>query len=186
MPSSRTDIRSGNGRRLYQNLSSSQLVEIALQRAEGRLASTGALVVETGKRTGRSPRDRFIVKESSTQHLVDWGAVNQAFDPSRASALWDRVSVYLADKDVFMSDLHVGAHPEHYQPVQVSAELAWHSLFASALFIHPDDYNPLQKPVWQVLSAPGFVCDPQRDGTHSESTLILDFARRRVLLAGMR
>jgi phosphoenolpyruvate carboxykinase (ATP) len=186
MPSSRTDIRSGNGRRLYQNLSSSQLVEIALQRAEGRLADTGALVVETGKRTGRSPRDRFIVKESSTQDLIDWGTVNQPFDPLRASALWDKVSAYLADKDVFMSDLHVGAHPEHYQPVQVSAELAWHSLFASALFIHSEDYNPLQKPVWQVLSAPGFVCDPQRDGTNSESTLILDFARRRVLLAGMR
>lgn len=186
MPSTSRDIRSGNGRRLYQNLSRSQLIEIAIQRAEGRLADTGALVVDTGKRTGRSPRDRFIVQEPSTQDLIDWGAVNQPFDPARASALWDRVSAYLADKDVFISDLHVGAHPEHYQPVQVSAELAWHSLFASTLFIHAEDYNPLHKPVWQVLSAPGFVCDPGRDGTSSESTLILDFAKRRVLLAGMR
>lgn len=186
MPNASTDIRSGNGRRLYQNLSTSQLLEIALRRDEGRLADTGALVVETGARTGRSPRDRFIVREASTQEQIDWGSVNQPFDPARANALWDRVSAYLADKDVFISDLHVGAHPQHYQPVQVSAELAWHSLFASTLFIHSDDYNPLHKPVWQVLSAPGFVCVPERDGTSSESTLILDFAKRRVLLAGLR
>lgn len=186
MPNASTDIRSGNGRRLYQNLSNSQLIEIALQRQEGHLSDTGALVVETGRRTGRSPRDRFIVQEASTQHLIDWGSVNQPFEASRALALWDRVSAYLADKDVFLSDLHVGAHPNHYQPVQVCAELAWHSLFASTLFIQAGDYNPLHKPVWQVLSAPGFVCVPERDGTASEGIVLIDFAMRRVLLAGMR
>ena len=185
MPNSSTDIRSGNGRRLYQNLGNSHLIELAVQRGEGRLADTGALVVETGARTGRSPKDRFIVREASTAAQIDWGDVNQPFDPAQANALWERVSLWLADKDVFISDLHVGAHPQHYQSVRVCTDVAWHSLFASTLFIRPANYNPLHKPVWQVLSAPGFVCDPARDGTRSESALIIDFARRRVLLAGL-
>ncbi|MDP1930615.1 MAG: phosphoenolpyruvate carboxykinase [Gammaproteobacteria bacterium] len=180
------ETRQETNRTLYRNLTPAQLIEIALQRNEGRLADNGALVVETGHRTGRSPKDRFIVQEQSTQDEIDWGAVNQPFSPEKFDALWARVTDYLGSVDLFTAELHVGSHPEHYQPVHVSAEYAWHCLFGSTLFIKAADYNPQNKPVWQVVSAPGFVCDPARDGTNSDGTVIINFAQRKVLLAGMR
>ncbi len=179
-------VQDGN-RTIHRNLTSSQLIEIALQRGEGRLADNGALVVETGSRTGRSPKDRFIVDEAGTTDQIDWGAVNQPFDAERFSALWQRVAAFLGERDVFEADLHVAADPRHYLPVQVTAQYAWHCLFGSTLFIKPgDDHNPDDKPVWQVMSAPEFVCEPERDGTNSDGAVIISFAERKVLLAGMR
>jgi len=181
------EILKDNKRTIYRNLAPAQLVEMAVQRQEGRLADNGALVVETGHRTGRSPKDRFIVKEPGTEHLIDWGAVNQPIDPEKFQALWARVNEYLQEKDLFVADLHVGADPEHYLPVQVTAQYVWHCLFGTTLFIKANDnYNPKNKPVWQILSAPDFVCVPERDGTHSDGTVIINFAERKVLLAGMR
>lgn len=181
------DIIQENSRTVYRNLSPSHLIEIALQRQEGRLADNGALVVETGVRTGRSPKDRFIVKQPGTADQIDWGVVNQPFDPEKFDALWQRVNDFLSDKDLFVAELHVGASAEHYLPVQVTAQYAWHCLFGSTLFIKPgNDYNPAGKDVWQILSAPEFTCDPERDGTNSDGTVIINFAERRVLLAGMR
>lgn len=183
----RQEIIKDNKRTIYRNLAPSQLIEMSLQRREGRLADNGALVVETGKRTGRSPKDRFIVKEPGSENQIDWGAVNQPFDAGKFKALWDRVTEFLDDKDLFVADLHVGADPDHYIPVQVSAQYVWHCLFGTTLFIKANDnYNPKNKAQWQILSAPEFVCDPERDGTHSEAAVILNFAERKVLLAGAR
>lgn len=171
---------------VYRNLPASKLIEIALGNHEGRLADNGALVVETGKRTGRSPKDRFIVQEPSTADYIEWGSVNQPFDSAAFDRLWKAVSSYLADRPAYQADLHVGADPEHYIPVCVTTEYAWHNLFARTLFINPNDFNPREKSVWQILSAADFVCDPARDGTGSESAVIINFAQRKVLLAGMR
>lgn len=174
------------GQTLFRNLPASQLIELAIKNHEGRLAANGALVVETGKRTGRSPRDRFVVQEPSTGDAIDWGTVNQPIDPDAFDRLWNRVKQFLSDKNNFLSELHVGADPEHYIPVRVTAQYAWHSLFANTLFIRPDSYNPRDKQEWQILSAPEFSCDPQRDGTNSDGAVMINFGQRKVLLAGMR
>jgi len=171
---------------IHTNLGATELTNIALDRGEGRLSSSGAFLATTGRRTGRSPGDRFIVDEPTTSASIDWASVNRPISGEIFGALWDRVSTYLADRERFVSRLHIGQDSDHYIPVEVTTETAWHGLFAHNMFIHTDSYNHGGKGEWQILHAANFVCDPQRDGTNSDGAVIINFAQRKVLLAGMR
>jgi phosphoenolpyruvate carboxykinase (ATP) len=150
------------------------------------LAHLGPLVVRTGQYTGRSPRDKYIVREPSSQEQIAWGEVNQAFDPARYNALRDRFMAYLQGKDLYVQDCYVGADPAYRVPIRVITETAWHSLFARNMFVQEADPDTLAQhvPHFTVIDAPGFNADPEVDGTHSETFVMLHFGRREVLIGG--
>ena len=167
-------------------LNTEDLIKAAIENGEGTIASNGALSLETGARTGRSPNDRFIVQEATTSDLIDWGDINKPFESNKFDLLWDKVETYLTKKNRYVSHLHVGSHEDHYLPIKVTTETAWHGLFARLIFVVPDQYNPSNKQEWEILSAPNYECIPEVDGTNSEGCVIINFAKRKVLLAGMK
>jgi phosphoenolpyruvate carboxykinase (ATP) len=175
----------GQAAPLYHNLSVAVLVEHALLRGEAQLASNGALVVRTGRYTGRSPKDKFIVARPEYESLIDWGAINQRMEPAVFEQLLARVTAYLHNRPLYVQDCFAGADPRYRLPVRVITEYAWHNLFAKQLFIRPsrEELTGFQ-PAFTVISAPGFKTEPSLDGTRSEVVVALDFRRRIVLIAG--
>jgi phosphoenolpyruvate carboxykinase (ATP) len=171
--------------KVYRNLYPAPLVEAALRRGESEVAARGALVAETGKRTGRSPKDKFTVKDSVTSEKVAWGSHNQPFSADKFDALYERVLDYLKDKELFVQDLFCGADPKYQLPIQVFNEYAWHNLFVRQLFIRPTPEElKTHKPEFTIVSAPSFLADPKRDGTNSEAFVLVNFAKKLVLIGG--
>jgi len=172
--------------KIYTNLSASELIKIALARKEGVLAANQALNVATGVRTGRSPKDRFIVKDAVTEKKVDWNAINQAFSTEKFDALWHLAETYLLQKDcAFVSYLKVAAEEKFALNVKVTTELAWHNLFTQNLFIRPEQPITHDQPnQWQILCVPGMKTDAARDGVNSDAAVILNFSKKRILICG--
>jgi phosphoenolpyruvate carboxykinase (ATP) len=171
---------------LQENLSVARLVERVLDRKEGTLTATGAVTATTGKYTGRSPKDKFIVKDEVTENTVDWGPVNQPIDEASFDKLYDKVFDYLMDKEeVYRFQGYAGADKKYRLPIQVFNEFAWHNLFARQLFITPDrEELDTHEPDFTVISAPHFKADPEVDGTNSETFIIISFKKRVVLIGG--
>jgi phosphoenolpyruvate carboxykinase (ATP) len=175
------------GLHAHRNLSTPQLVETAIARGEGRLASNGALVAMTGARTGRSPRDKFTVEDDETRERVDWGKVNQPFPPEKFEALLQRVIRHMAERDLFIMDLAAGADTTYRLPIQVICEYAWHALFVKQLFIRPELQELAgHKPEFIVIAAPEFEAIPERDGVRSSTFILADFTRRIILIGGTK
>jgi phosphoenolpyruvate carboxykinase (ATP) len=173
-------------RRAYWNLPAAALYEQAVKRGEALIAEHGPLVASTGSHTGRSPNDRFIVRDPGTAADVWWGSVNRPFEPERFDALLDRVREHWRDRDLFVFDGWAGADPRHRLGVRVVTEKAWHSLFARNMFVRESDPAVLTafEPGFTVLDAASFEAEPGRDGTASPTFILLSFARRIVLIGG--
>ncbi len=171
--------------RKYWNLRPAHLVREALRRGEGRLSDKGAFVALTGERTGRSPRDKYIVREAASEDHVHWGDVNVAIDREVFDSLQRKVFDYLRERDVFIQDLYAGAQPEHRLPVRIITELTWHSLFARQLFIRPPlEATADHRPEFTVICVPGCTSDPRREGVRGTAFVALSFERRLVLIGG--
>jgi len=178
---------------VYRNQSPAQLYEHALARREGVLGAGGQLVVETGKHTGRSPNDKFFVREPGSETHIDW-TVNKEIDAAAFDALLARTGAYLSGKDVFALDCYVGADPRYRLPVRIVTEYAWQNLFARDLFIDTADPSTSSgqatedtfSPEFTVIDAALFNADPARDHTNSSTFILVNFARKIILIGGTR
>ena len=171
---------------VYENLCTAELIEHAIRRGEGVLGNDGQLIVDTRPHTGRSPKDKFFVKEPSSEKNIDWNEANRAIEPAKFDALWDRVNAYLSEREVYSLDCYVGADERYRLPVRVITEFAWHNLFARNLFIVPEKQDPHFSPEFTVVDAALFQGDPQRDGINSPTFILVNFERRIILIGGTK
>jgi phosphoenolpyruvate carboxykinase (ATP) len=176
-------VRSGG---VHWNLSPAALYEAALRRGEAMLAAEGPLVARTGQHTGRSPNDKFVAREPSSEGRIHWGAVNRAIDPERFDVLHRDMLAYLQDRELFVLDAWAGADPAYRLPIRVVNEFAWHNLFSRNMFIpeHDAERRAAHRPEFTVIDAPNFLADPARHGTRSEVFVLVHFGRRLVLIGG--
>src|SRR5437016_8155247 len=171
--------------RVYRNLHSGVLVEHSIRKGEAQLADNGALVAYTGKYTGRAPKDKFTVKDTATSDRINWGDVNQPFDPEKFDALFERLVEFLRGRELFVQDLYAGADPQYRLPVRVINQYAWQNLFVRAMFIRPTaEELKTHIPEFTILCAPEFHADPQRDGTRSEAFILVNFMRKLIIIGG--
>lgn len=174
------------GATLHWNLITAPLVEHSLRRGEGRLAADGPLVVATGKHTGRSAKDKFIVRDAETESSVWWGKTNQAMTPAHFAALKADFLTELGKRDeLFVQDLYGGSQPEHRVQVRVINELAWHNLFIRTMLVRPEaealaDFVP----EYTIIDLPSFRADPARHGTRGETVIAVSFTDKLILIGG--
>lgn len=169
----------------WWNMSPAELVEETIMRGEGEITDTGALAVDTGEFTGRSPKDKFIVLDDITRDTIWWGDVNIKFDPEKFDRLYSRVAAYLGGREVYVRDAYACADPRYRLNIRVVTEYPWSNLFANNLFLRPtrDEINNF-KPDWSIVCAPGFMADPAIDGTRQHNFAILNLTKKIILIGG--
>src|SRR5687768_17915 len=165
-----------------------ELVQAAIRRGEGELADMGPFVAVTAPHTGRSPNDKFVVKDASSEQDVDWGKVNQPFAPERFDLLLADVRQYLDDRDdLFVQDLYCGADPKYRLSVRYVSPSAWHMAFVRNMFVRPDIADLASfDPNFTVLHAPEFEADPAKHGTRTSTFIVLNLAKRMILIGGTK
>jgi phosphoenolpyruvate carboxykinase (ATP) len=176
-------VRSGP---VHWNLSVAALYEEAVRRSEGLIGGEGPFICRTGSHTGRSPNDKFVVREPSSERHVHWGNVNRPIDETKFDALHRDMTAYLQDKELYVLDAWAGADPAYRLPIRIVNEFAWHNLFARNMFLPETDPGrlPQHRPEFTVVDAPNFKADPARHGTRSDVFILVHFGRKLVLIGG--
>ncbi|HQW12676.1 MAG TPA: phosphoenolpyruvate carboxykinase (ATP) [Saprospiraceae bacterium] len=172
-------------KRIYYNTTPEELIEETIIRGQGKIADSGALCIDTGEFTGRSPKDRFIVKDSITANEVNWGGFNTPFEAAHFDLLEQKILKYFDDQDVFIRDNYVCADEHYKTTVRTVTEYPWSNMFANNMFLRPSaEELETIKPAWTILCAPGFYADPAVDHTRQHNFSIIDFSRKKVLIGG--
>lgn len=170
----------------YWNLTTESLTEEAIFRLEGNIASDGPLVAHTGKHTGRSANDKFVVKHVDSENNVWWGQYNKPFEEQKFDALYKKMTEFMEDKEVFVQDVYAGADTTYRLPVRFVTEYAWHAHFIRNMFILPQTQAEHEKfiPEYTVVDMPSFKANPESDGTRSETFILLSFEKKLIIIGG--
>ena len=169
----------------YWNCVQSKLIEESIKNGEGHLSETGALAVDTGKFTGRSPKDRFIVRDDITDQLVWWGDINQEMSPSNFDQIYHKILDFLDDKKIYVRDMFAGADKTHRLRVRFINTLAWHNLFCYNMFLQPESYKlETFTPEFTVICCPDFTANPENDGVRQKNFTIINFSKKLILIGG--
>ncbi|MFN5888036.1 MAG: phosphoenolpyruvate carboxykinase (ATP) [Flavobacteriales bacterium] len=169
----------------FWNLAPDELVRATLERQQGRLASNGALAIETGTFTGRSPKDRFIVKDQITQDHVWWGDINLAMSPAHFDGLYRKMMAYVEGKELFVRDAYACASAAYRMNLRVVTEYPWSNLFAHNMFLRPDASELVDfLPEWHIICLPSFLANPEEDGTRQSNFAVINFSEKKILIGG--
>ena len=167
-----------HAKQVFENLTTDELIEKALERNEGQITDKGALAADTGEFTGRSPKDKFLVKDAKTADTAWWGTVNQPFESEKFDALLNRVVAHLEGREIFVRHAYACADPTYRLNIQVVTESAYQNLFAKNLFLRPTATEIATQPSeWVIIAAPSFIADPAIDGTRQHNFTIVDLTK---------
>ncbi|MDR3085672.1 MAG: phosphoenolpyruvate carboxykinase (ATP), partial [Christensenellaceae bacterium] len=171
---------------VHHNMPVPALVERALDRGEGILSKTGALVVKTGKYTGRSPDDRYVIDAPSVHDEIAWGAVNRPMSQENYDFIYNRMMAYLQNRELFVFDGYANADKAYQKKIRVVNEFASENLFIHQLLLRPETEAEIAdfKADFTIIAAPGFKCIPELDNTHSEAAILVNFVKNEVIIAG--
>jgi phosphoenolpyruvate carboxykinase (ATP) len=169
----------------FWNLTPAELIEDCIITGEGILTDKGALAIETGEFTGRSPKDRFIVRDEITEKAVWWGDVNQKFEPAKFDALYEKMKSYVKDSDFYVRDVYACADDSFRMNIRVITEQPWSNLFAYNMFLRPSDEEIENfNPEWNIFCVPSFEANPEVDGTRQSNFAMLNFTKKMILIGG--
>ena len=179
-----TDLGIEEGK-AYWNLPSDQLATMAVKAGQAKMTSTGAIAIDTGEFTGRSPKDKFTVKDEVTSNSVWWNNFNIPFEPSKFDQLYRKMINYFNGKEFFVRDAYACADTRYRMNIRVINEKPWNNLFAYNMFLRPTE-DELEKfePEWHVISAPGLKLDPKKCGTRQHNAAVVSFKHKTILIAG--